>query len=58
MACKYCGRDADGRVDQYEEDECAECAMFFENNPEIPGFEEYEEIAPGMYRLKSRVQLI
>lgn len=36
MACKYCGRNADHRVDQYGEEECAKCAAFWSANPTPP----------------------
>lgn len=36
MVCKYCGGDAQGRLDIYLEDECVTCATFWKENPTPP----------------------
>lgn len=48
MACKYCGQDAFSREDQYGQDECADCAGFFDANPNpFASSEDWEETEPG-----------
>lgn len=42
MACKYCGDSAQGRVDGYGEDECAECASFFAAAEKAEGYNRIE----------------